>query len=226
MGNQQKKAPRPFVTPAADVSSFIRGIADATIDAGGQEEDLALAIGDGEEAAELRQQIGKLCAAAGEKQRDPEIRRQRLVAALNAAAIQIPALQRPTLPELQARWSFIREIESDTSPEGPVTLQLSTVFKDGEERIDGPEYERRLKALVGQFGFQQLGWLVQHQDDHPSFQALLGLIYLDGPAIIVVSRGGDRLVAFLSQCDERWCLHWHWLRSGFNRSGVVAVSGK
>jgi len=102
--------------------------------------------------------------------------------------IRIPALKRPTLAELQAKWSWIRKIERDTSPEGPVTLNLATVLRDvAEGSINGPEYERRISSSMSRLlGYQQLAWLIEHQDEYPAFMALLGKVYTDFSALVVV----------------------------------------
>jgi len=157
---------------------------------------------------------------------DPKIIREKLISALNQRAIQIPALPRPTLEQFQAKSSWIKEIECDNSPTGPVTLKLINVLQDGEEQLSGQEFEQRLKDLTGQLGYQQFEWLVANQDKYPEFMALLGQIYLEGPAIIVVDQHGIRHVACLDRGGKRWCLEWRWLSNDFVRRGQVAVSDK
>ena len=95
--------------------------------------------------------------------------------------ICIPARKRPTLQQLQAKWPWIKKIERDTSPEGPVVFNLATVLRDAAEgSINGPEYERRLASSLSKLlGYQQLAWLVEHQDKYPVFMDLLGKIYVD-----------------------------------------------
>ena len=139
--------------------------------------------------------------------------------------IQIPPLARPTFEELQSKFG-IREIECDISPTELVTLKLGTVLRPDDVQINGTEYERRRSSLVGQFGYQQLNWLVEHQDEHPAFKALLGKIYIDGTGIIVVGARGRRDFPYLDQVGGRWCLHWRWAGRGLGRCGRVAVSGK
>lgn len=142
-------------------------------------------------------------------------------------AIQIPALPRPTLGELRAKYSFIKSIERDTSPTEAVTLSLGTVLRPDEERIDGAEYERRIvPKLADLFGYQQLEWLVAHQDKYPAFKALLGQIYIDGPGIVVVGAGGHRLFPYLYENGKRWYLHWYWIEDDLDRYGRLASSGK
>jgi len=138
--------------------------------------------------------------------------------------VTIPALAQPTLEELTK--FRIREIECDISPIEAVTLKLGTVLLPDEDRIGGDEYKQRRISLAGQFGYQQLNWLMEHQDEHPAFRALLGKIYIDGTGIIVVDVFGDRRFPYLNQRGERWCLYWGWIEYGLVRFGRIAVSGK
>ena len=93
---------------------------------------------------------------------------------MEAVAITIPALARPTLEELQAQYSWIKSIERDNSPTEAVKLSLATVLRPDEtEAISGVEYERRLTSKLDLiFGYQQAKWLVEHQDEFPDFMAL------------------------------------------------------
>lgn len=142
--------------------------------------------------------------------------------------IRIPALKRPTLAQLQAKYSWIKKIERDTSPEGPVTLNLATILRDAAEgSVNGPEYERRIAASLSRLlGYQQLAWLIEHQDEYPIFMALLGKIYIDFSGLVVVRGGGRRLVPFGYRGGARWGAHWRWLGSNFDQRGRVAVSGE
>lgn len=136
--------------------------------------------------------------------------------------VQIPALARPDLAALQAKYDWINRIERDDSPTDALTLVLGTVLREGEERIDGAEYQIRLRG-VPTLGYQQLAWLVEHQDEHPAFMALLGQIYVDGPAIIVVRRDGNRRFADLDRLGRRWYLGWSGTGNGLDRGGRVAA---
>lgn len=140
--------------------------------------------------------------------------------------IQIPALPRPTLEQLQKRYSFIKSIEADDSPTEPVTLVLGTVLRPDEKSINGMEYEYRLRSLDGKFGYQQGEWLVLHQDEYPDFMNLLGKIYIDLPGIKALRDDGGRDFPCLSQDGKRWCLRWDWFGTGLVSNGRVARSGK
>lgn len=141
--------------------------------------------------------------------------------------IQIPALPRPTLKDLKAKYPWIDRIENDTSPIVPVTLTLGTVLRPDEERINGSEYEQRRAPLTGRIhGYQQLVWLVENQDQHPVFKAVLGQIYIDGPGIIVVHADGGRYFPCLGGHGERWGFCWYWTEYDLDRYGRIAVSSK
>ncbi len=137
--------------------------------------------------------------------------------------VTIPALAQPTLEELTK--FRIREIECDISPIEAVTLKLGTVLLPDEDRIGGDEYKQRRISLAGQFGYQQLNWLMEHQDEHPAFRALLGKIYIDGTGIIVVDAHGYRCFPSLNRHGGRWYLSWAWLEHDLLRNGRIAVSG-
>lgn len=140
--------------------------------------------------------------------------------------VTIPALSRPTIEELQLEFYWIKSIERDSSPTEAVTLRLGTVLRAGENSINGQEYERRLVSVTGLLGYQQIKWLVDHQDEHPVFKALLGEIYIDGPGLVVVGSDGSRNFPCLSGGGGRWSLYWRWLSHGLGGGGRIAVSGK
>ncbi len=141
--------------------------------------------------------------------------------------IIIPALPRPTLKEVGANASYITSIKSDTSPIEAVTLELCTVLKEDEEYTNGEEYESRIASLPV-LGYQQAAWLVENQDKFPELLALLGKIYIDFPATVVLSSDGNRSIPYLLQGGNRWDLRWLWLWIGndFDRDGRIAVSSK
>ena len=141
--------------------------------------------------------------------------------------LSIPALPRPTLQELQAKFSWIKSIERDTSPTDAVILKLGTVLRPDEERVNGTEYERRLVLKPGLcLGYQQAVWPTEHQDEFPAFMALLGKIYIDFSGLVVVDGDGRRRVPCLVRLGLRWHLHWGWLGADLDQSGRLAVSCK
>lgn len=141
-------------------------------------------------------------------------------------SIQIPALPRPTLSDLQAKHSLVRSIKKDDSPEEPVMLHLGTLLRQGEERINGEEYEKRRLSLAEMLGYQHAEWLVQHQDAFPALKALLGKVYIDFPGIVVAGAGGSRFFPCLGSDDGRWCLRLFWTVNDLDRDGRLAVSSK
>jgi hypothetical protein len=143
--------------------------------------------------------------------------------------IQIPALKRPTLEELQENNPRIISIERDISPEGPVTLKLGTVLGVGKKPISGEKYERRLALIPDTpLGWQQLSWLVAHQDDPElkSFKAFVWRYYYIDFLGLVVIHGVHRVVPFAVMGSKRWDRCWHDLDGGFNSKGRLALSSK
>jgi hypothetical protein len=139
-------------------------------------------------------------------------------------SIQLPALKRPTLGELQSKYDLVKSIERDTSAEEPVTLSLATVLvPDDGNSIDGKEYEKRIALKHNSLlGFQHREWLLQHQAEFPEFMALLGKCYIDFPGIVVVGRDGARRVPYCGRDGSRWGDDWRWLDGGFGVSGRIA----
>lgn len=139
-------------------------------------------------------------------------------------SIQLPALKRPTLKELQANNHWIKSIERDNSTEAPVTLTLATVLvPDDDGSINGKEYEKRIALKHDSLlGFQHRQWLLEHQDEFPELKALLGKVYIDFPGLVVVRRDGNRSVPYCGQSGSRWVDVWDWLGLEFNSSGRIA----
>ena len=76
-------------------------------------------------------------------------------------------------------------------------------------------------------GYQQLAWLVEHQDKYPVFMDLLGKIYVDFSGLVVVIELGDRRsVPYGGRSGKRWGAGWGWLRGHFRQIGRLAVSGE
>lgn len=136
----------------------------------------------------------------------------------------IPALSRLAKSEICSKYGF-KSVECDNSPEGEVVMVLETVLRNGESSIDGKEYEMRLRTVSGQLGLSQALWIVEHQDELPSwFMELLGKVYIDFPATIAVYSRGYRRVPCLGRGGSRWSLGWYWLDGGFDSNGRVACS--
>jgi hypothetical protein len=130
----------------------------------------------------------------------------------NELSIQLPALKRPTLEQLQSKYDWIKSIERDVSTEEPVTLSLATVLAVGSKSsINGKEYEKRIASkLSSLLGFQHRQWLLEHQAEFPEFMALLGKVYIDFPGLVVVNRDGDRSVPYCGRDGSRWAGSWGW----------------
>ncbi|HEX4104586.1 MAG TPA: hypothetical protein VHZ04_03915 [Candidatus Paceibacterota bacterium] len=142
-------------------------------------------------------------------------------------SIKIPAQAQPSLREIQKRFSWVKKIERDNSPTKELTLKLVTVLREGEECIDGNEYERRIAPRQDIIlGYQQAVWLEEHQDEFPEFMALLGKVYIDFSGLVVVDGDGSRSVFYLDQGDRRWRLDFSWFSHDFGRYERVASSCK
>lgn len=142
-------------------------------------------------------------------------------------SIEIPALPRLTLAEIQKIFPWVKSIKSDTSPSEVTTLNLATVLRPDESQVDGTEYEKRIAPkLDSLYGLQQALWLVEHQDELPAFAALRGKIYIDFSGLVVASEDGYRFIFFLDQCGDRWLVYWRWLGCDFHRNERLALSGK
>lgn len=140
--------------------------------------------------------------------------------------IKIPALKRPTLEELQEKYNWIKSIERDISPEGPLTLTLGTVLLPSENRIDGKEYKRRLVFVPSApLGLQHRDYMLDHQDNPElaPFNAYLGEFYVDFPGIIVVHGDGDPALPYVDDGGKRCDGGWRWADSGLNDYGRIAL---
>lgn len=145
-------------------------------------------------------------------------------------SIQIPALQRPTIEQINEAFPEMRfeQIERDTAPTKALTLALATVLPISETRaISGTEYEQRIAPRRNVIlGYQQAVWLVEHQDEFPEFMALLGKIYINFSGL-VVKRADDRhYIPCLNRFGKRWYIYWNWLDYDFDSEGRIASSGK
>lgn len=151
-----------------------------------------------------------------------------------AVVIEIPALKRPTLAEVQASWSHIKKIERDDSLEGPVTLRLATVRKSTEPSVDGPTYERRTQKLRDEgklFGFQHHRWLAANRNLSPEptrgeFADFIWNAYVDFSGIIVVGANDDRYLLYAGGYDKRWDARWRPIGGRFGSNSRIAVSGE
>lgn len=150
-----------------------------------------------------------------------------LYRSLLAEPIRFPALARPTIAELQAKYPGIREIVGeDTSPTGEVVLDLGTVLTADETDIDGATYATRREPLEGlTLGIQHALWIVEKQDELPAwFKALRGQVCIDFPGIVVLNAANSRFFPVI-ESGSRWHLNWHWAAGHFSDHGRIAVAG-
>lgn len=147
--------------------------------------------------------------------------------AMEALGIEIPALARPTLAELQAEYPYIKLIKWDSSPTEAVKLDLGTVLRPDEaEGIHGQEYERRLAPKLNLIlGYQQAKWLVEHQDEFLGLSSLSRNVRIDFFGLGVVNADGSRNIPCFRQFQKRWYIDWRWFEHGFTPQGRIAMSG-
>jgi hypothetical protein len=111
----------------------------------------------------------------------------------NELKLKIPALPRPTLEEVRAKFPMITAIEIDTSPERAVSMALSTVTISRHNGISGKQY-RRVIMMNGGFtlGYQHCRWLHQNQSSFTALSALRGKFAIHFPGIKMVDARGER----------------------------------
>ena len=143
-------------------------------------------------------------------------------------AIELPALSRPTLDEIQMEYSWVKSIELDRSPEGPVTLNLGTVLYPNEQQpISGSEYERRLASKLNVvLGYQHWQWFLNHQNQHSDSMVYLGKIRVDFSGIVVVDRWNCRNIPYSSQFRSCWGGDWGLLTDEFCSKSRIAIARK
>ena len=138
----------------------------------------------------------------------------------------IPALPELSLEELKHLFPTIVSIERQNSPVEAVIMSLGTVLREYEELVlASRELERRLISSNGKyFGYQQLKWLEEHQDEFPEFRDLAGQIYIHGPALLVVKTDDLLYYPYLTAHNNRWVLSWRSLRHDFYEKDRIAMA--
>ena len=143
--------------------------------------------------------------------------------------ICIPARKRPTLQQLQAKWPWIKKIERDTSPEGPVVFNLAMVLRDAAEgSINGPEYGGvLLRACPSCSVISSSLGSSSTRTSTPSSWTYSGRSTSTSRVWSVVIELGDRRsVPYGGRSGKRWGAGWGWLRGHFRQIGRLAVSGE
>jgi len=142
-------------------------------------------------------------------------------------AIEIPALPRPTLGQLQKMYPWTESIERDVSPEGPVTLKLGTVFHLDEKFIDSKEFERRLSTLSGALGFQHAWWLMEHGHNYPAFMLFPKDTYFYFPGIVTMSDYAPQCPCLRREdMDIRGGFSWRSPTFDWSPRGRIAIAGR
>ncbi|MDP2629590.1 MAG: hypothetical protein Q8P45_02725 [Candidatus Harrisonbacteria bacterium] len=125
--------------------------------------------------------------------------------------IIVPALPRPTLRQIQEDFPFVKDILSDDSPQGPLTVRLFSLF-DGQndEEMSGAQYEFLLRPHRGKLlGFQHAAWLARNRKHFPELEKLLLQVSVDFAGIRLSAFGEPRVLYLasgwqirLSRADE------------------------
>lgn len=143
---------------------------------------------------------------------------------METIALQLPKLPRPAFWEIKKLFPYVKKVELDTSVVERSALELGTVLLEGELKINGAEYERRLGADP-YFGFQQGFWLVKHQDEdkYSDFKALAKKgFYIYLPGLKVVGADDEYGFSYLESDSKYWSLHLDWIGDGLDRFGRIA----
>jgi hypothetical protein len=142
-------------------------------------------------------------------------------------SIEIQALPRPSLKEIQKKCSWVKAIEMDTSLEGPVRLKLASVLCPDENGISGAEFERRLVPTLNvALGYQHSRWLTEHQNEYPALMGLLGKVYINFPGIVVADGSGSRYIPCCSERGGRWSDFCSGYGLGIGPDNRVAIADK
>jgi hypothetical protein len=137
--------------------------------------------------------------------------------------IEIPALPRPTLEELQEEHPKmgIKSIRRDTSPIGPVSLGLGTVLNPEEFKIKGVEYVLRLAPIRNiLFGYQHSVWLLGNYK-LPAIRNILDEFRLVLPGLIVIDGNNEYFTPALHKNSRSWA-HLDYGLLQFDRLAVAA----
>ncbi len=138
--------------------------------------------------------------------------------------VNVPALPRPTLAHLRAKFDQVDSIERDTSATDALTLTLGTVRHPSEEAISVDEYEIRIAPKSGaSLGYQHALWIEENQDQFLELKKLVGKIYIIFSGFVMVRSNSSRNSPELMGGTERWKFVWHWLVGDFTPAGRIAI---
>jgi hypothetical protein len=139
-------------------------------------------------------------------------------------AVEIPALRRPTLQQIQKGYPWMASIERDNSSEGSVKLRL-TAFMHAAPRIDGPELERCIALeTLSLLGYQHREWLLKRQRRNPALLAMFGVASVKFPGIVIVDDLGRRIIPCCRNRGGQWIRRWEPLDEGLELDGRLAVA--
>jgi len=140
--------------------------------------------------------------------------------------IQIPALHRPMLGELQAHY-WIRSIRRDISRTGAAIFSLATVLFSDEDFLDGREFRSRIMWQSNAvLGFQHAYWLMICHNEFPELRSLiLQDIQILFPGLIVTDDNDEFCPILVKNCGILK-LMWRPLSENFDAKKRIAVAVK
>ncbi len=108
-------------------------------------------------------------------------------------------------------WTLLEDAPFDDKLFIPDVVEF---LKSGESSVNGEVMKQRAKELNAHLGQRHAEYLMDHQELIP--KRWRGKYYLAFPGTIWRDSDSCRRVPFLYRLDGRWCLHFSWLRSGWD----------
>lgn len=127
--------------------------------------------------------------------------------------LQIPALPKPTIGEIQKDYPWAKSIVWDSSPTCPITLELGTVLRRGESSIDGLEYRERIFPVANWLlGYQHRKWLKACLAPASSFVAkYFEEGHIDFPGFCLRDEAGRENISCVGKNEARWHRRFGWV---------------
>ncbi len=108
-------------------------------------------------------------------------------------------------------WKLLEHVEFYGQP---FDFDLVEFLKPGESYVNGEEMKQRAIKLNAHLGQGHAEYLEANQDRIP--KEFRDKYYLVFPGTVWRGSGGDRYVPCLRWDGDRWCLHFGWLRVGWD----------
>ena len=112
---------------------------------------------------------------------------------------------------LEKGWKLLEDVPFYGQP---FDFDLVEFLKPGESYVNGEEMKQRAIKLNAHLGQGHAEYLEANQDRIP--KEFRDKYYLVFPGTVWRGSGGDRYVPCLRWDGDRWCLHFGWLRVGWD----------